>query len=147
DLKSFYKQRWHIELDIRNIKGTLGMNILSCKSPEMASKEIWIYLLAYNLIRLMMAQSSLLSDLMPRQLSFKHSLQLWSGYLQTAVIFNDEQFYNLFMLMSEKIVGNRPGRIEPRAVKRRPKPFPLLIKPRSDAREDIRKNGHPKKVK
>lgn len=147
DLKSFYKQRWHIELDIRNIKETLGMSILSCKSPDMASKEIWIYLLAYNLIRLMMAQSALLSDLMPRQLSFKHSLQLWCGYLQIGVIFDDEQFYNLFMLMSEKRVGNRPGRIEPRAVKRRPKPFPLLTKLRSEAREDIRKNGHPKKLK
>lgn len=147
DLKSFYKQRWHIELDIRNIKETLGMSILSCKSPDMASKEIWIYLLAYNLIRLMMAQSALLSDLMPRQLSFKHSLQLWCGYLQVGVIFDDNQFYYIFMLMSEKRVGNRPRRIEPRAVKRRPKPFPLLTKPRSDAREDIRKNGHPKKHK
>jgi IS4 transposase len=73
-LSLFYKQRWHIELDIRNIKETLGMNILSCKSPELAIKEVWVYLLSYNLIRLMMAQSALLSDLMPRQISFMNCL-------------------------------------------------------------------------
>ena len=94
-----------------------------------------------------MAQSALLSDLIPRQLSFTHCLQLWRCYLQTAVIFEEGQFYNLFRLMSEQRVGNRSGRIEPRAVKRRPKPFPLLTKPRSDARAEIRNNGHPKKVK
>ena len=62
-------------------------------------------------------------------------------------MFEEGQFYNLFRLMSEQRVGNRSGRIEPRAVKRRPKPFPLLTKPRSDARAEIRKNGHPQKVK
>ncbi|MBN0989908.1 IS4 family transposase [Amphritea pacifica] len=147
DFKQFYKQRWHIELDIRNIKETLGMNILSCKSPELAIKEVWVYLLAYNLIRLMMAQSALHSDLMPRQISFKHCLQLWRCYLQICRAFDDKQLYELFMLMSEQRVGNRSGRIEPRAVKRRPKPFPLLTKPRHEARADVRKNGHPKKLK
>lgn len=147
DLKSCYKQRWNIELDIRNIKETMGMNILSCKSPEMAVKEIWVYLLAYNLIRLMMAQSALLSDIVPRQISFKHCLQLWGVYLQSAIVLNEDQLHRLFMLMSQQKVGNRPGRIEPRAVKRRPKPFPFLDKPRQEAREEIRRNGHPKKAK
>ncbi|MDO3385391.1 IS4 family transposase [Gilvimarinus sp. SDUM040013] len=146
-LKSLYKQRWQVELDIRHIKDTLGMNILTCKSPAMVIKEIWVYLLAYNLIRYMMAQSALLSDLSPRKLSFKHCLQLWSIAVQQMVMSDDQQMRVLLSLMSEKQVGNRPRRIEPRAVKRRPKPFPLLLKPRDQAREEVRKSGHPKKLK
>lgn len=76
ELKALYKSRWHVELDIRNIKDTMGMNILSCKTPSMVLKEMWIYLLAYNLIRLLMAQSAELADIIPRRISFKHCLQL-----------------------------------------------------------------------
>lgn len=146
-LKDLYKSRWHVELDIRSIKETLGMGVLSCRTPEMAVKEIWVYLLAYNLIRLMIAQSALLADLSPRNISFKHGLQLWLAWIQRHDLASEEQLCELFFLMAQQRVGNRPGRIEPRAVKRRPKPFPLLTKPRDDAREDVRKNGHPKKLK
>jgi len=66
DLKSLYRHRWHVELDLRNIKTTLGMERLSCRTPAMAIKEIWVYLLAYNLIRLMMAQAALLTHRVPR---------------------------------------------------------------------------------
>ncbi len=79
DLKALYKRRWNVELDIRNIKTTLGMETLSCKTPHMGEKEMWVYLLAYNLIRLIMLQSALLADVVPRLLSFKHTLQLWPG--------------------------------------------------------------------
>ena len=148
DLKSLYRERWHVELDLRNIKTTLGMEKMSCLTPQMIEKEIWVYLLAYNLIRLLMAQSALLADLLPRQLSFKHTLQLWIVCRQNEISSNDdEKLANLFILIAQQKVGNRPGRIEPRAVKRRPKPFPLLMQPRQIAREDIRKNGHPKKLK
>ena len=51
-VKALYQSRWHVELDLRNIKTTLGMEQLSCLSPAMAIKEVWVYLLAYNLIRL-----------------------------------------------------------------------------------------------
>ena len=146
-LKTLYKQRWHVELDIRHIKDTMGMNILNCKTPEMAIKEIWITLLAYNLIRLLMAQSALLSDLTPRQISFKHCLQLWRVYLHNVTMLSDEQFHSLFLLMAQQQVGNRPGRIEPRAVKRRPKAFPLLTRNRQLACEQVEKYGHPKKLK
>jgi len=146
-LKALYKSRWDVELDIRNIKQTLGMDMLSCKTPEMAVKEIWVYLLAYNVIRLLMAQSALLADLLPRTLSFKHCLQLWSSLLQKSVLITDKQLEGLFNLMSQQIVGNRPGRIEPRAVKRRSKPFPLLVKPRAESRAQVRKYGHPRKLK
>lgn len=146
-LKSLYHSRWHVELDIRSIKDTMGMNILSCKTPEMAIKEIWVYLLAYNLIRLMMAQSALLADIKPRDISFKHCLQVWVNYTQLLPGPDDSHLDMLFGLLAQQRVGNRPGRIEPRAKKRRPKAYPLLTKPRDEARAQVKKNGHPKKLK
>lgn len=82
-LKSLYKERWHVELDLRNIKTTLGMETFSCKSPEMAEKETWVYLLAYNLIRLLIVQSTKLTDRLPRNISFKHSVQIWQAFRHT----------------------------------------------------------------
>jgi hypothetical protein len=145
-LKSLYRQRWHVELDLRNIKTTLGMEHLRCKSPEMAIKELWVYLLAYNLIRLLMAQAALLADQIPRQLSFKHTVQIWMAWQHRGgSTHNAVSLGALLVLIAEPRVGLRPGRTEPRAMKRRPKPFPLLTKPRPTAREDIRLYGHPKK--
>jgi len=147
ELKTLYKSRWNVELDIRDIKDTMGMNILSCKTPDMAIKEIWVYLLAYNLIRLLMAQSALLADILPRKISFKHCLQLWLTAIQHLDMMDIDQQSNLFSLIAQQRVGKRPGRIEPRAVKRRPKAFPMLMKPRADARAIVKKNGQPKKLK
>ena len=75
-VKALYRSRWNVELDLRNIKTTLGMESLRCKTPEMAVKELWVYLMAYNLVRLLMAQAALLADQIPRQLSFKHTVQI-----------------------------------------------------------------------
>lgn len=147
ELKKLYKSRWNVELDLRDIKQTLGMNILSCKSPEMAMKEIWVYLLAYNLIRLLMLQSALLADVPPRALSFKHSLQIWLIAAQQTTLCNKEQLCALLMIITQQQVGKRPGRVEPRAVKRRPKAYPLLMVTRAQARQTVLKYGHPKKLK
>ena len=137
-----------MELDIRNIKTTLGMETLSCKTPQMGEKEMWVYLLAYNLIRLLMAQSALMADVLPRTLSFKHTLQLWLGWSETRKQRGDHHSIDaLLTLVATQSVGNRPERIEPRAVKRRPKPYPLLTKPRYEARKNVKKYGHPKKLK
>ena len=145
-LKALYRQRWHVELDLRNIKTTLRMEHLRCKTPEMARKELWVYLLAYNLIRLLMAQAALLADQIPRQLSFKHTVQIWMAWQQRGGATHDAVSINaLLVLIAEPRVGLRPGRVEPRALKRRPKPFPLLTKPRPVAREEVREQGHPKK--
>ncbi|WP_295391659.1 IS4 family transposase, partial [uncultured Thiodictyon sp.] len=108
-IKALYWRRWSVELDLRNAKTTLGMERLSCKSPGMVEKEIWIYLLAYNLIRLLMAQSALLADQIPRQLSFKHAVQLWTLWqhyrdaLATAA-----DLAALLAMMAEPRVGLRP---------------------------------------
>ena len=153
DLRSLYRSRWHVELDLRNIKTTLGMERLSCQTPAMAIMEIWVYLLAYNLIRLMMAQAALLAHALlahrlPRQLSFKHTVQIWIAWHHHAnQIDNDDKLHGLFVLIAQQRVAERPGRIEPRAIKRRPKPYPLLTKPRAIMREYVRKYGHRQKLK
>jgi hypothetical protein len=75
-LSELYTQRWHVELDLRNIKTTLGVEVLRCLTPQMIEKELWVNLLAYNLIRLLMSQAALESGLHPRELSFKHTVQM-----------------------------------------------------------------------
>ncbi len=146
-LQRLYQQRWHVELDIRSIKTTMEMNTLSCKTPQMAVKEIWVYLLAYNLVRLVMVQSALFAGIQPRHLSFKHCLQLWLCVLSAKLILDKHQLKMLWHLMAQQRVGQRPGRVEPRAVKRRPKPMPLMMKPRATLQAQIRLHGHPTREK
>ncbi len=148
-LKQLYKERWHVELDLRHIKTTMKMHTFRCKTPEMVEKEMWVHILAYNLIRLLMAQSALLVDILPRQISFKHTLQIWVAYRyqKGGSPLGSDKVLALCALIAENCVGNRPGRIEPRVVKRRPKPYPLLMQPRDVARGVVKKYGHPKKQK
>ena len=143
-----YRNRWQVELDFRNLKTTLGLEALRCRSPQMAEKEIWVYMLAYNLIRLAMVHSAKRAGIPPRQLSFKHAVQLWTSWNSGGENrWEDAKEAVLWFLIGQRQVGKRPGRIEPRAVKKRPKPYPLLTKSRSIAQEEVRQNGHPKKVK
>ncbi len=148
ELKSLYRNRWHVELDIRNIKTTLGMAHLSCVSPAMIIKEIWVYLLAYNLIRMMMAEAACYANCLPRQISFKHAVQLCMAMLTcSSEGFSDADTTQLLALIAQQRVGNRADRVEPRAVKRRPKPYTFLSVPRDVARAKIRKSGHPVRTK
>jgi Transposase DDE domain len=140
-LDQLYAQRWNVELDLRNIKITLGVEVLRCLTPRMVEKELWVHLLAYNLIRLLMAQAALEADVHPRQLSFKHTVQLWAEWTAHRVDLSTDPD-TLFRLIAQPTVGNRPGRIEPRARKRRPKPYPWLKRPRAEARERVRRYGH-----
>ena len=147
-LKALYRRRWHVELDVRNIKTTLGMETLRCRSPEMARKELWVYLLAYNLIRLLMAQAALLADQVPRQLSFKHTVQVWISWHQRGGgSYDGVVMHGLLLLIAKPRVGLRPGRIDPRQRKRRNNTYPLMTKPRREACQEVRLNGHPKKQK
>ncbi|VAW46461.1 hypothetical protein MNBD_GAMMA02-1321 [hydrothermal vent metagenome] len=146
-LSDLYKSRWHIELDLRDIKTTLGMNLFRCTTPQMVEKEMWTYLLAYNLIRLLMVQTAVLAKILPRQISFKHTLQLWLSWSRYNTNEGDKELTQLLIMIAQNKVGNRAGRVEPRAVKKRPKPLPLLTITRQQARAEIAKNGHPKKLK
>lgn len=142
ELMYLYKSRWNIELDIRHIKTTMGMEALSCQSPDMAEKEIWIYLLAYNLIRLIMMESALLCDIIPRQLSFKHTIQLWLTYRQQMGVNNDnlEITTEFLLLVGQLRLGNRTRKAEPRVLKKRPKQYPIMIRPRSVLQQEIRQS-------
>ena len=142
-LKQLYRQRWQVELDLRNLKSTLGMDRLRCKIPDMAIKELWVYLLAHNLIRRLMASAAMSAHILPRTLSFKHTVQLWLAWHHRGLALDDDDQRTVVLrLVAERRVGRRPGRIEPRAIKRRPKSYPLT-KPRAIARQKVRENGHP----
>lgn len=143
ELNHLYQRRWNVELDIRNIKTTLGMEVLRCRTPAMAQKEMWVHLLAYNLIRLLMAQAALTAGVHPRELSFKHTVQIWiewTAHMPNAHVERCQA--TLFRLIAQRRVGNRPGRIEPRARKRRPKSYQWLKVSRRRARRQIRLHGY-----
>lgn len=141
DLAELYHQRWLVELDIRAIKTTLGMDVLRCKTPAMVQKEIWTCLLAYNLIRKALLEAALLAGRSPRQLSFTAALQKIAASWATLTGCNDTTLVLLIEVhlrdTAGNIVGDRPGRVEPRAAKRRPKPHKLLNKPRAQARAEL----------
>lgn len=141
ELNSLYKQRWQVELDIRNIKTTMKMDVLRCKAPNDVEKEIWVHLLAYNLIRLLMAQAASNAGLVPREISFKHTVQLWTQWQCRCFGHREVDVSMLFTLIAQRTVGKRPGRREPRACKRRPKSSKWLKEPREQARQRLRDTG------
>lgn len=129
-LASLYSCRWFIELSLRAIKETMNMNILRGKTPAMIRKELWVHLLAYNLIRKWMAQAAWGAGKAVSTLSFKLTLQLLRPFDSFALLIDPQQRTQLTQVIASKTVANRSGRSEPRRVKRRPKPFPLLQMPR-----------------
>ena len=141
ELRSLFRQRWHAELDLRSLKTDMQMEMLRTKSPEMVRKEIATHFLAYNLIRGVMAEAARTEKVKPRRLGFK-------GALHTVRAFEETHLYDtawirvdlprLLELIGKKRVGDRPDRYEPRAVKRRPKPHPLLTMTRNEAKRLIR---------
>jgi hypothetical protein len=141
DLAQLYRCRWHVELDLRSLKITLGMDVLTCKTPEMVRKEIWIRLLAYNLIRGLMAQSAFDLGDHPRDLSFKAALSLLreiAASLHSATGDTSiELRAALLIAINDNRVNNRPDRIEPRKRKRRPKDYPHLNTTRQQARKHL----------
>ncbi|MCH7885650.1 MAG: IS4 family transposase [Planctomycetes bacterium] len=141
DIAELYHYRWLAELDIRAIKITMGMDILRCKTPQMVRKEVWACLLAYNLIRQTMLQAAWESKHPPRKLSFTAAMQSIAASWLVMVLSDDAAAVRLIEAaranLAGHLVGNRPGRVEPRAVKRRPKPHDLLTKPRDQARAEL----------
>lgn len=141
DLAELYHRRWLAELDLRAIKVTMGMDVLRAKSPDMVRREIWACLLAYNLIRQTMLTSALQTDRSPREMSFTAAMQKIAGGWIAVLLIEDSM---LVALIEEHLddlphhkIGHRPNRVEPRAIKRRPKPHKLLTKPRDEARADL----------
>ena len=141
ELSALYARRWNVELDLRNLKTTMGMAVLNCQTPQMNEKQLWVHLLAYNVIRLLMAQAACNAGVDPRKLSFKHTVQLWTQWVSRGLS-APKDCGHLFTLIAQCRVGNRPGRIEPRMRKRRPKPYPWLKIPRAQARRKTERHGH-----
>ena len=133
-----YERRWNGEVDIRSIKSTMQMDILRCKTPEMVHKEIWTHLLAYNLLRTVMAIAAQENEIEPRQVSFKGAKQALTAFAPKIEAAQPENRAALIDVMLTTIVyhrvGDRPGRWEPRARKRRPKPAARLTQPRHIAK-------------
>lgn len=132
EIGKLYGYRWHVELDIFSIKQSLNLDHLRCKSPDMIRRELWITLLAYNMVRLVCAQAAFVHDKLPRHMSFTIACNtLLSQWLMppNESIRQTLGKYNLVQIASNE-VGKRPGRIEPRVIKRRPKAYSLMTKPR-----------------
>ena len=133
-LAELYAMRWHVELDLRAIKTVMQMDILRGKTPAMVEKEIAAHLLAYNLVRAVMAQAACPNNLLPRQLSFKAALQLLNAFEMTLRHGSPQglavRCTDLLISLGRRRLPHRPNRVEPRAVKRRPKQHWLLTKPR-----------------
>jgi hypothetical protein len=140
-IASLYRRRWSIELNFRHIKTTLGMELLRTKTPEMAKKEVLIYMLAYNLIRSLIWTAKQIYHIDIERISFKGTVQHLasiSPYLAVADQFDYSRLYEeLIHLVADEKVPDRPGRIEPRVIKRRPKPFPLMTQPRSQLKAKL----------
>ena len=142
ELGGLFRQRWHAELDLRSLKTQMRMEMLRAQGPEMVRKEVAMHLLAYNLIRGIMAEAARAGEIKPRTISF-------TGSLHTVRAFEASHLYDpvrieadlprLLELIVKKRVGDRPDRYEPRAVKRRPKPHPLLRMPRKAAKRLIKR--------
>jgi hypothetical protein len=134
ELAGLYRARWHAELDIRALKQTLKMDVLRCKSPGLVRKEFWAHLLAANLIRGMMAEAARRHGVLPRQLSFQGARQMTEGFRVELNRAASGKVSGLVDVMLGTIatlrVGDRPDRVEPRVVKRRPKAYPRMQEPR-----------------
>ena len=140
DVASLYFQRWDVELFFRDIKTTMGMDILRCQSPSMIRKEILMHFIVYNCLRLLMLKAADKADVPVRMISFKASVQTlrqWEPLLKPGLS-PAEQARLLSLLcdsIAASIIYSRPGRREPRCTKRRPKNFQRMTRPRHEMLE------------
>lgn len=136
-----YRARWHAELNLRSLKQVMQMDMLRTETPTRVRREIWSHLLAYNLIRTVMAQAAQRIRCSPLKISFKGALQVLSAYQPLFSSIAKSRWPSLFDQMlqavAQHIVGDRPDRYEPRQVKKRPKHYPRLTMPRYEAKRKL----------
>lgn len=148
ELVELYFRRWDVELFFRDIKTTMGMDILRCQTPDMIRKEILMNFIAYNCIRRLMYGAAKEADLKVRVVSFKGSVQAlrnWEPHLNQAKISRTERFRlisDLYEAMTNTPIKQRPGRSEPRCLKRRKKNYQLMTSPRHEMREVPHRNRY-----
>ena len=140
-IADLYGFRWNVELDIRCLKHPLGLDHLRCKTPEMIRIELWVILLAHNMIRKVIATAAALHKKKPRQISFTGACQsVLSPWLLTACgIVGDPSalIHSVLRRIACNQVANRPGRIEPRVLKRRRHRYPLMKIPRAQWKQEV----------
>jgi hypothetical protein len=146
DLASLYRARWNAELDLRSLKQTMQMDILRCKTPELVRKEIWTHILAYNLIRTIIAQAATKHGIEPRTISFKGAVQTLEAFQPLiATQGNCSSTYrrNLYEQLLDAVathrVADRPDRFEPRQRKRRQKKYDRMMIPRNELKREMLK--------
>lgn len=146
DLAGLYRARWNAELDLRSLKQTMQMEILRCKTPALVRKEIWTHILAYNLIRAIMAQAATQYRIDPRSISFKGTVQTLEAFQPLIAIQGrrDTAFRRcLYTQLLDAIVvhrvADRPDRVEPRLKKRRSNHYGFLRKPRHEVKAEMLK--------
>jgi hypothetical protein len=135
ELIALYARRWRLELCLRDLKTTMGMEQLRCRTPEMAEKELLVYLIAYNIVRCIMAEAVATHQADLERVSFKGTVDALRRY---GAAMDQARSKRMRAALWEDLLCNlirdqlpdRPHRQEPRAVKRRPKPYPWLTKPR-----------------
>lgn len=156
DLARLYARRWQIELFFDDLKTTLGMDQLRCKTPQMVHKELEMFFIAYNFLRVWMTEAAALYQVPVERVSFKGTLDSVRQYSITIAQARSKKkqrqlVADLLAVMAADLVPERPGRVEPRARKRRPKPYPLLNKPRQQFKDIAHRNrywkNNPRKTK
>jgi Transposase DDE domain len=146
DLAELYRARWNAELDLRSLKQTMQMDILRCKRPELVRKEIWTHILAYNLIRTIIAQAANKHHIEPRTISFKGAIQTLEAFQPLIATQGDcssthrQSLYGqLLDAVATHRVADRPDRFEPRQRKRRQKKYDRMMKPRNQLKREMLK--------
>jgi hypothetical protein len=148
DLADLYRQRWDVELFFRDIKTTMGMDVLRCRTPSLVKKEILMHFIAYNAVRRLIVDAAATVDCAPRRIGFKASIQAlrqWEPQLHRCAADASEGrrlLGSLRAVIGARQVIPRPGRREPRCLKRRPKPFALLTAPRHQIFEVPHRNRY-----
>lgn len=140
EVADLYRQRWHAELNLNALKTTLNMEHLRCLTPDMVEKELWVHLLAYNLLRQTMAQAAQTKDIPPSELSFKGALQTVTAFAPYLAMENQDHerlWHDLLTAIASHRVANRPDRYEPRKLKKRPGRYTHMTEPRSREREKL----------
>ena len=146
-LIALYRRRWLVELCFRDIKTTLGLDILRCQSPAMVEKEIWMQAFAYNLVRALMLEAAWTHSVPLERLSFKgtvDTLRQWSPLLSPVMFAFKRAREELLRIIAADQILDRPNRYEPRVRKRRPKPFSVLSAPRKKMRATMLKRASTK---
>jgi len=147
ELGELYAIRWDIELRLRDVKTTLGMEALNVKTPAMARKSLAIALLGFNIVKATCRRSVRNHPEKWKLISFKGALDAIKSVqsLFTAAVLKSKKRFaqltdQMLALVSTKRIEVRPGRWEPRMKKKRPKPYPFLDRPRQTYK-DMRESG------